>query len=67
MGKVNSNEGKEMASIENQTTEEIREQIEALQAIQKSCHWTAPKWGVASELLAPLFTEMAKRQQAGTL
>lgn len=49
------------------TTAELLKQIEELQAIQKTHHWQSPAWQTASELLAPLFDEMAKRQQTGEL
>ena len=35
--------------------------IENLQAIQKTHRYTAPAWRQASEMLEPLFKEMAKR------
>lgn len=43
-------------------TEEILHQIERLQAIQKGHPPTHKAWQTASEMLAPLFEEMAKRQ-----
>ena len=40
---------------------EILAEIAALQEIQKTCHYTAPKYQVASDMLDPLFAEMARR------
>ena len=44
-------------------TNEIMNQIEALQAIQKTHPPTSSAWMQASELLAPLFAEMASRSR----
>ena len=35
--------------------------IAQLQEIQKTHYWKAPAWQQASEMLAPLFQEMARR------
>ena len=44
------------------TTAEILREIEQLQEIQKTHAPSTPAWQTASELLAPLFAEMAKRE-----
>ena len=49
--------------MRNRTDAELLHEIEQLQAIQKSCSPATPKWRTASELLAPLFEEMAARQR----
>jgi len=46
------------------STEDLTAQIAELQAIQKTHRPTTPAWQTASELLEPLFEEMARRQQS---
>jgi hypothetical protein len=53
-----------MTGYENMTTEGILSQIEKLQAVQKGHPMSHKAWQTASELLAPLFQEMARRQAA---
>ena len=48
----------------NSTTASIVAQIEALQNIQKRNRMDSPEWQSASDRLAPLFAEMARRQRA---
>lgn len=54
----------EMTGYESMTTEQILAEIEQLQAVQKGHPPAHKAWQTASELLAPLFQEMAKRQAA---
>ena len=53
--------------IEQITTEQLQSNIEALQAIQMRNSPKTAKWQKASEFLAPMFVEMARRQKAGKL
>lgn len=53
--------------MDQMPTSEIEAQIAELQAIQKTHHHSQPAWQTASEMLAPLFAEMARRQEAGLL
>jgi hypothetical protein len=57
-------QGNDMTGYENMTTEGILSQIEKLQAVQKGHPMSHKAWQTASELLAPLFQEMARRQAA---
>ena len=42
----------------------ILDKIETLQEIQKTHYWKSSAWQQASELLQPLFKEMARRAQS---
>jgi alkyl hydroperoxide reductase subunit AhpC len=57
----------EQNEIEQLKTSELERHIRALQTIQKRNSPKTAKWQKASEFLAPMFAEMAKRQKAGTL
>lgn len=53
--------------MEQMPTAELERSISALQAIQMRNSPKTAKWQKASEFLAPMFAEMAKRQNAGKL
>jgi hypothetical protein len=48
-------------------TKDLLRSIKALQAIQMRNSPKSAKWQKASEFLAPMFAEMARRQNAGLL
>jgi hypothetical protein len=48
--------------LKNMATESILAEIQKLQDIQKTHRTTSPAWNQAGALLAPLFEEMARRQ-----
>lgn len=52
------------AEIESASDSFLLKMIETLQGIQKTHRHTDSAWMQASELLAPLFAEMARRQSA---
>lgn len=53
--------------MEQIPTAELERSIAALQAIQMRNSPKTAKWQKASEFLAPMFDEMARRQKAGNL
>lgn len=53
--------------MENKPTHEVLAEISAWQDIQKRNPMTSEAWQFASRALAPLFSEMARRQKAGLL
>ena len=50
--------------LEKEATDDLLARIEVLQNIQATHPPTAKAWQTASELLAPLFREMARRTAA---
>jgi len=55
------------ADIENASTPFLESLVEKLQNLQKSHRPDSIAWNQASEMLSPIFRELARRQEAGEL
>ena len=59
--------GKKPSNMDKIVTAQLLRDIAVLQAIQMRNSPKTAKWQKASEFLAPMFVEMARRQMAGIL